>query len=412
MKTRLSSTTVKKIIKIFTAAFVLASLLWMNKAQALSDKIYKGLSTFTRVLEIVDQLYVEAPDEDLLVEGAIQGMLSVLDPHTVYFPKEIYKNFSSDTKGRFGGVGIEVSMKDGVLTVISPLEDTPAWKAGIKSGDRIVAIDGESTKNMSLGHAVLKMRGAIGKKIDLAIWRDGKTKTFEVTRELIRVPAVKVSLKEDGIGYFKIVSFQEGVTKAFKKEIEEFRKEFGPLNAMILDLRDNPGGLLTEAVRLSDLFLDKGIIVSTKGRTQPEKIIHAHKGGGLTNIPVVLLINGGSASASEIVAGALGDHKRAKLLGTTSFGKGSVQTVVDLDNGDAVKITIAHYFTPKNKLIDGKGIKPDILLDEKLYKAKHKAPSVEDESDEKAKDKKIKITRDEFNEFQVTEAVEILKKMM
>lgn len=399
---------IKMKTKKLIASLIVTGFLFLIplKLAALSDQIYKELSTFANVLKIVDKMYVEPIDEKEVIRGAINGMLLSLDPHTVYLPADIYKDFSSDTKGRFGGVGIEVSIRDGVLTVVAPIEDTPAWEAGIKSGDKILAIEGKSTKNISLGEAVHKMRGPIGRKLTLTIWRAGKTRQVTLTRRLIKVPGVRVEDMGEGYALFRITSFQEGVAKALKNEIEAFRRSHGEIRGIILDVRDNPGGLLTEAIRVSDLFLTRGTIVSTKGRTGKEDVKRAHAKGTLFEMPLVVLINRGSASASEIVAAALRDNNRARLLGTKTFGKGSVQTIVDLDNGDALKITIAHYFTPKDKLIDGKGIEPDIVLDTKAYKKKKKIKAKD--TDEESR---LKITRDEFNEFQKQEALRYLKKI-
>lgn len=388
--------------RIFVALLGVSLIVVPRASMALSDKIYKELSTFSKVLDIVDKVYVDEADEKKLIRGAIQGMLQSLDPHTVYLPAEIYKNFNSDTKGRFGGVGIEVTVKDGVLTVISPLKDTPAWNAGIKSGDKIVRINEKSTKNMGLGEAVIEMRGPVGKKINLTIWRNGKTNQVSLVRELIRIEGVKVQELEPGYSLFHVTSFQEGVGKALRKAIQKEMKKPEGLKGMVLDLRDDPGGLLDEAVKVSDLFIAKGVIVSTKGRNQAPDVKRAHESGTFTDLPLVVLINGGSASASEIVAGALKDHKRGKLLGTRSFGKGSVQTVINLDNGDAVKITIAHYMTPKDKMIDGKGIDPDVLIDNKAFQ----------KSKNLTKDQMSKVTRDEFLEFQNKEALSHLKKVV
>lgn len=392
--------------KLFYIISFLSLMILNLEARAYSDKIYKELSTFTKILNIVDEYYVTPVDEKEAIDGAIQGMLSALDPHTIYLSPDIYKYFSSDTRGRFGGLGIEVSVRDGVLTIISPLEGTPAWDAGIKSGDKILFIDGQSTKNMSLGEAVQYMRGPIGKKITLTLWHPGVTKPRTVTlaRQLIKVPSIKTEDMGGGFGYFRIVQFQEGTAKSLKKNIEDFKeKNHGRIRGIILDLRDNPGGLLTESIKVSDYFLKKGVIVSTKGRQGVTEVKKAHAPGTLEDMPMVIMINGGSASASEIVAGALQDNNRAKLVGTTSFGKGSVQTVIDLDNGGAVKITVAHYYTPKDRLIDGKGIAPDLTLDQESYKKKNQIKAEEG--------KTKKITREEFNDFQKSEALSYLKRM-
>lgn len=393
----------KKPILFFVLSFVSLSFFRATPAQAVSDKIYKELAKFSKVIEIVDEMYVEEVDEKVLIDGAIRGMLHSLDPHTVYFTKEVYKNFNSDTKGRFGGVGIEVTVKDGILTVVSPLQNTPAWDAGVKAGDKIIAIDGQSTKNIGLGEAVIKMRGSIGKKVTLTLWRNKKTKVVQLVRELIRVPSVELADLGEGLVHIKIISFQQGVSKAFKQALDKYRKTNGPIKGIVLDVRDNPGGLLGEAVKISDLFLKKGVIVSTKGRFQPEEIKRAKSGSVYESVPVVVMINGGSASASEIVAGALKDQGRATLVGTKSFGKGSVQTVFTLDNGDAIKITIAHYYTPKNRLIDGKGIMPDLLVDQKSFKKRFKKKV-------DAEGKEQEFTRQEYLQYQLDEAVAYLKK--
>lgn len=388
----------------YTFSLVICLVLGQTQAFALSDKVYKELSTFSKILELIDKMYVENVDEKKAIQGAINGMLMSLDPHTIYLPAEVYKTFSSDTRGRFGGIGIEVSIKDGVLTVISPIQGTPAWNAGIKSGDKILGINGKSTKNITLGEAVHRMRGHIGKKLSITIWRAGKTRVVTLTRRLIKVPGIRVEDLGQGFALFRITSFQEGIAKQLKKEIQNFQNTHGNIKGIILDLRDNPGGLLSEAVKISDYFLKKGVIVSTKGRNRKADVKKARSKGTLPDIPMVVLINRGSASASEIVAAALKENGRAKLLGTKSFGKGSVQTIVNLDNGDALKITIAYYFTPKDRLIDGKGIDPDILLDTKAFKKKKGIKGKDQET-------KIKITRDEFNKFQKDEALTYLKRI-
>ncbi|MDO8518805.1 MAG: S41 family peptidase [Deltaproteobacteria bacterium] len=338
-------------------------------AHALSDKIYQELEVFTRIIEIIDKEYVEPIDEHEMVNGAIQGMLSSLDPHTVYLSPDMYRDFKSDTTGQFGGVGIEITVKDGILTVVSPVEGAPAYKAGIKSGDKILKINGEATKGMSLVDAVHKMRGPSGKKVVLTVWRDQKSMDFTIVREIIKMDAVKSDLPESGIGYARIVSFQEKTGEMLKKHLKELEdKNGGSLKGLVLDLRDNPGGLLTEAVKVSDLFMEKGTIVSTRGRNKEVELKEARNNSPYEKIPVIVLVNRGSASASEIVAGALQDTKRAKILGTTSFGKGSVQSLVDLGDKSALKLTIAKYYTPKGRSIEGKGIEPDIKIDSAEYK--------------------------------------------
>lgn len=393
--------TVKKIFVFFS--FLVA--VFPQPSFALSDKIYDELSRFSKIIEIVDKYYVDEVDDRKAIIGAIQGMLSSLDPHTVYLSKQTYKDFKSDTQGRFGGIGIEVGIRDGILTVVSPLEGTPASQANIKAGDKILTIDGKSTKNMNLIDAVHLMRGPVGKKVALSVWSAGKTRarTVVLKREVIKVKSVKTKDLGDNVGLFRVVTFQDGTAKSLKKAIDKFKSEHnGELKGIVLDLRDNPGGLLNEAAKMVDYFVSKGVIVSTKGRDKVVDVKKAHRLGTLPKYPLIVMINHGSASASEIVAGALKDHNRAKLIGSRSYGKGSVQTVINLDEGDAIKITIAKYFTPKNKMIDGKGIQPDVLLDLKAYKKTLKP---------KKKGEKIKISLKKYREYQEQEALRIIKSM-
>lgn len=385
--------------------FWLVLLVGPAPAYPYSDKIYKSLGTFSKILEIVDRYYVEPPDEKKLMTGAIKGLLLTLDPHTVYFPAEVYKDFKSDTQGRFGGIGIEVTIKDGLVTVVSPVDGSPAQKAGIVSGDKILMINGKITKGMDLTDAVHMMRGNIGKKIVLSVWHAGMKQARQVTleRQLIKVASVVSENLGDGYGYFKITSFQEGTSRSLKKALNGLKRASGgKIKGIVLDLRDDPGGLLTEAIRVCDFFLDGGVIVSTKGRDKVQEVKKAKGPGTFPNFPMVVMINGGSASASEIVAGALQDQGRAKLLGTRSYGKGSVQTVINLDDGDAIKITIARYYTPKNRMIDGKGIDPDVWLGKKEFKKSLQAQS---------KEKEPKMTVEAFKEYQKNEALAYLKKI-
>lgn len=395
---------IKKILVFFPLFSIFHFLFSAPEALALSDKVYKDLATFTRIMDIVDRHYVDKVDEREMMMGAIKGMLFNLDPHTVYLPAEIYKDFKSDTKGRFGGVGIEVTMRDGYLTIVAPLEGSPAHAAGLKAGDKILSIDGRSTRNMNLGEAVHLMRGPIGRKVALTVRRRGLQNPFSVSlkRDLIRVESVKVEDMGDGYGFFRVTSFQEGTAKSLKKAIDDFEDNHGKLKGIILDMRDNPGGLLSEAVRMSDLFLEKGVIVSTKGREKIEDVKKARSTAGDYSFPVVILINHGTASASEIVSGALQDQGRAKIMGTKSYGKGSVQTVINLDGGDAIKITIARYYTPKNRMIDGKGIEPDIKIDQKAFQKIMSQMQVRSSK---------KPTRVDFMKYQQDEAFKYLKKM-
>lgn len=356
----------KSIRKIgFIVTFLLFLFFIPRISFSLSDKIYKELDVFTRIIEILDKQYVDNVDEHELIQGAIQGMLTSLDPHTVYLPAELYKDFQSDTTGKFGGIGIEITLKEGILTVVTPLQDSPAYRAGIKSGDRIIKVNGEPTKGMSLMDAVHKMRGPKGRKVTITVWREGftKTKDFTIAREIIRMQSVKYELQNDGYGYVRIASFQDKTADSLKKALKKMEEESGSkLKGIILDLRDNPGGLLTEAVKVADVFMSRGSIVTTRGRDRNVETKKAKKNSPYEKLPIAVLVNRGSASAAEIVAGALQDSRRAKVMGVPSFGKGSVQTLLELGNKEAIKITIARYYTPKGKSIEGRGIKPDVPL--------------------------------------------------
>ncbi len=326
----------------------------------------KKLDTFVEVFERVRLNYVEEISGPEIMDKAISGMLSGLDPHSSYLPEKSYTAMKQQTSGEFGGLGITVSWDKGVVKVISPIDDTPAAKAGIKSGDYIIKIDGEDVEGSTLGKAVEKMRGKVGTKITITILRDGE-KPFEktLTREKIKTPSVKSELKEDGIGYIRVTTFSQTVEDNVLKALADMKKENKDkqIKGLVLDLRNNPGGLLDQAVKLSDLFLEKGDIVSTKGRSESQNQVYkATKGDVLNGKPIVVLINGGSASASEIVTAALKDHKRALVMGTKTFGKGSVQTVIPLSSGAGMKLTTALYYTPNNVTIQAKGVTPDITV--------------------------------------------------
>lgn len=339
---------------------------WVPNVSAVPRQDYETLETFTNILSIVKKNYVEDVDTKNLVNGAINGMLTSLDPHSAYLTPDLYKELQSDTQGRFGGLGIEITVKNGVLTVVSPIEDTPAFKAGVKPGDMIFKIEDEFTKDMTLVDAVKKMRGPKGSKINLSIKREGNPEliTFTLTRDTIRVQSVRNRTLDPGYGYIRLAQFQERSDRDVQKALEKMTAEKGGLKGLVLDLRNNPGGLLTQAVRVSDLFLDSGLIVYTEGRIESQKQkFFAQKEGSLMDFPIVVLVNGGSASASEIVAGALQDHKRAVVLGTKTFGKGSVQTILPLDDNSALRLTTARYFTPKGRSIQATGIVPDIIVE-------------------------------------------------
>jgi len=353
---------------------------------AVGRQDYESLEAFSSILSIVRKNYVEEVDTKKLVSGAINGMLHSLDPHSAYLTPDLYKELQSDTQGRFGGLGIEITVKDGILTVVSPIEDTPAFRAGIKPGDQIFKIEEEFTKDMSLVDAVKKMRGLKGTKINLTIKREGTTELidFSLVRDIIRVQSVRSRSLEAGYAYIRLAQFQERSDRDLQRALENFAAEKSGIKGLVLDLRNNPGGLLTQAVRVTDLFLESGMIVYTEGRIEAQKQKYfAQKDGTWMEFPMVVLVNGGSASASEIVAGALQDHKRAVVLGTKTFGKGSVQTILPLDDSSALRLTTARYFTPNGRSIQAAGIVPDIVLDNTPADAKSepaKRPNLREEN--------------------------------
>jgi carboxyl-terminal processing protease len=339
---------------------------WVPNVSAVPRQDYESLEAFTNILSIVKKNYVEDVDTKNLVGGAINGMLSSLDPHSAYLTPDLYKELQMDTQGRFGGLGIEITIRNGILTVVSPIEDTPAAKAGVKPGDQIFKIEEEFTKDMTLVDAVKKMRGPKGTKITISVRREGVADliNFTLVRDTIRVQSVRSRSLEEGYGYIRLAQFQERSDRDLQKALEKLAAEKGGLKGLVLDLRNNPGGLLTQAVRVADLFLDSGMIVYTEGRIDSQKQKYfAQKDGSWLDFPVVVLVNGGSASASEIVAGALQDHRRAIVLGIKTFGKGSVQTILPLDDNSALRLTTARYFTPKGRSIQATGIVPDIVVE-------------------------------------------------
>jgi carboxyl-terminal processing protease len=328
---------------------------------------YESIELFTDVLSIVKKSYVEEVDTKKLIYGAINGMLTSLDPHSSFMPPDTYKEMKIDTKGAFGGLGIEITVKDGILTVISPIEDTPAFKAGIKAGDQILKIDDKFTKDLTVTDAVKRMRGVKGTKVTLTIMREGfeKTKEFVLERDIIQVKSVKFKVLDDGYGYVRISQFQEKTDDDLEKALRALEPDHKPLKGLVLDLRNDPGGLLDQAVRVCEHFVDEGkLIVYTEGREKDSQMrFTSRKGGKEANYPIVVLINSGSASASEIVAGCLQDHKRAVVMGTSSFGKGSVQTIIPLSDNSGLRLTTARYFTPSGRSIQAKGITPDIVAE-------------------------------------------------
>jgi carboxyl-terminal processing protease len=328
---------------------------------------YENLELFQKVLHFVEANYVEEVKNKELIYGAIKGMLETLDPHSNFLPPDVFKDMKVDTSGKFGGLGIEIGMKDNVLTVITPIEDTPAWRAGLKPNDRIVKINKESTKGMTLVEAVSKMRGKKGTPVTLSVFRDGfeAIKDISVTRDIIKIQSVKHETLEPQFGYVRLTSFNESAAQDVKKAIEKIEGKGQKLRGLVFDMRFNPGGLLDQAVEVSSLFIDEGVIVSTIGRNKDQKEVkYARKGNARKDFPVAILVNSSSASAAEIVAGALQDHKRAIIMGQPTFGKGSVQTVIELGTDLGLKLTIARYYTPSGRSIQEKGVSPDIVLDE------------------------------------------------
>lgn len=334
---------------------------------AYAKERYADLQIFTKVLNLVQQYYVEEVDIKKLIYGGVKGMLQELDPHTNFLPPDVYKEFESETSGEFGGLGIEITIQNDVLTVISPIEDTPAWEAGIQAGDKIVEINGESTKGLSLAEAAQRMRGKKGSKVKMGIFRDGfdKPKEFAVPRGTVKLKSVKYTDLEDGYSYLRLTSFIENSSGDFEKALKEMQKGGKAVRGLIIDLRRNPGGLLDQAVKISDLLLEGGTIVSTIGRNKKEKeVLYAKKEGTYSGFPVIVLVNEYSASAAEILAGALQDNKRALIMGQQTFGKGSVQSVVKLGDGSGLKLTVARYYTPSGRSIQAEGIKPDVVVED------------------------------------------------
>ena len=352
--------------KIFIIFFFFNSLLLINISISAESNIYKKIDLFGEVLEKINEEYVDEINQSESMDSAINGLLQSLDPYSAYMSPEIFNEMQTETSGEFGGLGIEVSMESGVVKVISPIDDTPASRAGIKAGDYIVKIQGIQVQGKTLTEAVDLMRGPVGSSIELTVRRRGEKKalTFNITREIIKIQSVKADLLEKDIGYIRLTSFNENSSKQIEDNIEELEKNKN-ISAYILDLRNNPGGLLSQAIRISDLFLDNGEIVSTKSRQPSENRKWFAKKGDLTKGKTLLvLINYGSASASEIVAGALKDHKRAIILGENSFGKGSVQSIIPLKNKGAIRLTVAKYYLPSGKSISEVGVSPDIEISE------------------------------------------------
>ena len=353
--------------KFIITLLFLSQFFFIYSASSNEDNIYKKIDLFGEVLKKINEDYVDEVDQSKSMDSAINGLLQSLDPYSAYMSPEIFKEMQTETSGEFGGLGIEVGMEAGVVKVISPIDDTPASRAGIKAGDYIVKINNIQVQGKSLTEAVDLMRGPVGSGIELTIRRKGVKKaiTIKVFREIIEIRSVKSDLLENNIGYIRLTSFNENSSNQIKKKIKELENNKN-INSYILDLRNNPGGLLAQAIRISDFFLDNGEIVSTKSRKASENRKWFATEGDLTNgKTIIVLINYGSASASEIVAGALKDHKRAIILGENSYGKGSVQSIIPLKNKGAIRLTVAKYYLPSGKSISEVGVSPDIVVNEK-----------------------------------------------
>jgi len=355
MKTKLS-------LILFLVLFCTPSL--QADENTIREETYKNLEVFSNVLMLLQEHYVDTIDPHDVISGAINGMLTSLDPHSAYMVPEDFKELQEETHGSFSGIGIEITINDGLLTVVSPIEDTPAYVAGLKAGDQIIKIEDEPTKNMTLMDAVKMLRGKKGTSVTISIYRTGwqELKDFTLVRDEIPLNSVKSSELTPDLFYIRISNFQANTTRDLQDALHEQEKK-GPISGLILDLRNNPGGLLDQSVKVADVFLDSGVVVSTRGRNKEQDMIfEAYMDEDNYTFPMIVLVNGGSASASEIVAGALQDHKRAIVLGTVTFGKGSVQTIIPMPDGAGLRLTTAKYYTPSGDSIQATGIKPDIIV--------------------------------------------------
>ena len=346
------------IIMLFSASWVLAE----------GDDTYRGLSNFTQVLDLIERNYVEDVDPERLTNSAIEGMVKTLDPYSAYLTPERYKELEIGTSGEFGGVGMEVTEEEGFLKVIAPIEGSPAAKAGIKPGDLILAINGKTTEGMAVFESVKLLRGPKGSNVKITLKREGENSSIDLTltRDIIHIESVKFDLFKGGIGYIKLSQFQEKVAEELINAVSNLEyKNGGMLKGLVLDLRNNPGGLLDEAIEVADEFIDQGLIVSVKGRSPDQsKQYFATKGENVHDYPIVVIVNKGSASASEVVAEALQDSNRATILGSKTFGKGSVQTIIKLDDGSGLKITTAKFYAPSGRSINAIGVTPDVIIED------------------------------------------------
>jgi carboxyl-terminal processing protease len=421
-----------KIASVIFTVFLIGVLIGSGQSQkvsALSNNMYEDLKVFTDVIGLIQKDYVEETKSKDLIYGAIKGMLETLDPHSAFMPPNMYKEMQEETKGRFEGLGIEITVKDGILTVVSPIEGTPAYRAGVLAGDQIVKIDGEPTNNFTLLDSVKRLRGPRGTKVTITIMREGltKPKDFTLVRDVIPVRSVRYELLEKNYGYIRLSQFQEKTDGEFEKAMKALEEESkGTLKGLVLDLRNNPGGLLDQAVKISDRFIESGLIVSVEGRKEDQKMkFFAHPDGNSVRYPLVVLVNGGSASAAEIVAGAIQDQGRGVIVGTQTFGKGSVQTIIPLKDGSGLRLTTARYYTPNGRSIQAKGIVPDIIVklsrpEEEKEILPPKLPAEKDlerhlmdagkgEPKEKEKPKKEEVKEKRPVDNQLERALELLK---
>ena len=418
------------ILILLLGVFIGAGITLERAVQAKREEVRAGtplpleeLRTFTEVFNRIKTDYVEVVDDKKLITDAIHGMLSRLDPHSNYLDRASYKEMRIGTEGQFGGLGIEVTMENGFVKVVAPIEDTPAARAGLKAGDLIIRLDSQAVKGMTLTDAVKVMRGKPGSIIDLTVVREGASKPlkFSITRAVIKIQSVKSRLLEPGYGYVRVTQFQANTAKSLDRAIKKLKKTSkGRLKGLVLDLRNNPGGVLPAAVAISDAFLTEGLIVYTEGRAADSRLKYsATPGDVIDGAPIVVLVNGGSASASEIVAGALQDHKRAVVLGTKTFGKGSVQTILPMSAGTALKLTTARYYTPGGRSIQATGIVPDIITEpakithaenqERLREADLARHLENENGDGAGETKKEKDKSPIADDYQLTEALNLLK---
>ncbi len=422
MRGKIIVTSVVVIALVFISGLTLFGAPASETDRKKKDDLYKKLEMFSDALVLINDEYVDEPKSEDLIRGALKGMLSSLDPYSEFMDAERYNELKVDTEGKFGGLGIEISIKDDILTVITPIEDSPAWKAGMKSGDRIVKINNELTKNITIGEAVKKLRGKPGSEVSLTVLREGESKLleFKLVRDIIKIKDIKdAMILENHIAYMRLVEFRENTPRDMDTILQKLKND--GMDSLILDLRNNPGGLLDVAVKVVEKFIPEGkIIVYTKGRSANQNMeFKSHYSNPYLDIPMIVLINEGSASGSEIVAGALQDYKRAVLLGKKSFGKGSVQSVLPLADGSALKLTTSKYYTPSGRVISNQGIPPDITVEngklefvaeesgmEALFaNIENKTPLKEKTTEKTAKD----ITFDYHKDNQVIHAIDVLK---